>query len=64
MNKREYLFRDGWELRAAGTAAEVLRHNTIPFTPEKTLAAGTNAYDYASSLLLKILQSGQEARFG
>ncbi len=60
----EYLFRDGWELRAAGTAAEVLRHNTIPFTPEKTLAAGTNAYDYASSLLLKILQSGQEARFG
>ena len=60
----EYLFRDGWDLVAAGTAAEVLRHNKIPFTQEKTLAAGTSAYDYTSGPLLKILQSGQEAQFG
>ncbi|MGP1458883.1 MAG: hypothetical protein ACTTKL_06205 [Treponema sp.] len=60
----EYLFSDGWQLLAAGAAAEALKHNKIPFTPEQSLAAGTSAYDYASSLLLRILQSGQEARNG
>ena len=54
----DYLFHEGWNLLAAGEAADVLKHSKIHFVQEHRLSP-KNADNYDSGLVQEIMQSGK-----